>query len=262
MVLGAMFFAGDALTTMAAAATTGSDIFLTDASGGRLSYRQRNFAGNKYSDHVGILNAFQCWENARQGGEISEMNFCDQKGLNMPIMRATWEAKNQLKDLLVTCGFPEECFTPQEYNFTGPDLKLDMVIALLAMGLYPNVCMHNEKNTVLTTEAKTALIHKRSVNCSRGFINFPFPYFMFNEKIRTRAVSCKGMTMVSPLHLMLFASRKVELMPNMMVRLDNWINLKMEPRVAAMITALRPAVGSLVIRCAAQPGCRTEVLRG
>ena len=38
--------------------------------------------------------------------------------------------------------------------------------------------------------------------------------------------------------------------------------MKMEPRVAAMITALRPAVGSLVIRCAAQPGCRTEVLRG
>ena len=33
MVLGAMFFAGDALTRMAAAFTAGSDIFLTDMSG-------------------------------------------------------------------------------------------------------------------------------------------------------------------------------------------------------------------------------------
>ncbi len=31
-------------------------------------------------------------------------------------------------------GFPLECFLPQEYNFAGPDPKLDMVVALLAMG--------------------------------------------------------------------------------------------------------------------------------
>ena len=31
-------------------------------------------------------------------------------------------------------GFPMECFLPQEYNFAGPDPKLDMVVALLAMG--------------------------------------------------------------------------------------------------------------------------------
>jgi hypothetical protein len=62
------------------------------------------------------------------------VNFCDHKGLNMPTMRVTWEAKNQLKELLVGCGFPEECFLPQEYNFAGPDPKLDMVVALLAMG--------------------------------------------------------------------------------------------------------------------------------
>jgi hypothetical protein len=31
-------------------------------------------------------------------------------------------------------GFSMECFLPQEYNFAGPDPKLDMVVALLAMG--------------------------------------------------------------------------------------------------------------------------------
>jgi ATP-dependent RNA helicase A len=60
-------------------------------------------------------------------------------------------------------------------------------------------------------------------------IEFPIPFFVFSEKIRTRAVSCKGMTMVSPLHLMLFASRKVELVHDGKIRLDNWINLELEP---------------------------------
>ena len=102
---------------------------------------------------------------------------------------------------------------PQVFNFTGPDPKLDMLVALVAMGTYPNVCMHKEKRKVLTTEARNALIHKSSVNCSREAVQFPVPYFVFGEKIRTRAVSCKSMTMVSPLHLMLFACRKIELLP-------------------------------------------------
>ncbi len=31
-------------------------------------------------------------------------------------------------------GFFMECFLPQDYNFAGPDPKLDMAVALLAMG--------------------------------------------------------------------------------------------------------------------------------
>ena len=52
----------------------------------------------------------------------------------MPTLRTTWEAKKQLIDLLIQSGFPEECMTPQVFNFTGPDPKLDMLVALVAMG--------------------------------------------------------------------------------------------------------------------------------
>ena len=65
---------------------------------------------------------------------------------------------------------------------------------------------------VLTTEAKSALMHKSSVNFSKDSVQFPIPFFVFGEKIRTRAVSCKTTTMVSPVHLILFASRKIELL--------------------------------------------------
>jgi ATP-dependent RNA helicase A len=39
---------------------------------------------------MAALNAFYCWEEARQGGENAEINFCDMKHLNMPTMRTTW----------------------------------------------------------------------------------------------------------------------------------------------------------------------------
>jgi hypothetical protein len=34
-------------------------------------------------------------------------------------------------------------------------------------------------------------------NTGREAVVFPVPFFVFNEKIRTKAVSCKSMTMVS-----------------------------------------------------------------
>ena len=260
MVLGAMFCAGDALTTIAAASSTGAQVFMTDLTSGRLAPWQRNFAGSRHSDHLATLNTFHSWEHARQGGEEAEVRFCDQKQLNMPTLRVMWEAKTQLRDILVNCGFPEESFLPQEYNFAGPDPKLDVVVALLTMGLYPNVCMHNENRKVFTAEAKEALIHKSSVNCNRDRWNpkLPVPFFVFDEKLRTRAVACKGMTMVSPLHLILFGCRKVNLLPDLSVQLDDWISLKMDGRQAALVAGLRPALERLVIRCAAEPASISE----
>jgi ATP-dependent RNA helicase A len=59
MILGAVFECADALCTMAAQSSAGTDLFVTDMNRGRLSYTQRNFAGCRFSDHVAALNAFQ-----------------------------------------------------------------------------------------------------------------------------------------------------------------------------------------------------------
>ena len=254
VVLGTIFKAGDALTIIASASSTGSEVFRTDLTNGRLTFRQKNFAGDKNSDHLALLNAFQSLESARQGGERGEATFCERNGLNMFSLRLVWEAKTQLRDILLKCGFPEECFSPEQYDFSGPDPKLDLIVALLAQGLYPNVCQHQEKRRVITADSKTALIHKSSVNCSREAVQFSSPFFVFSEKLRSRAVTCKGMSMVSPIHLMLFACRRIDLMPDMTVRLDGWIRLKIDPRTAALIAALRPGLECLVLRCAREPG--------
>lgn len=60
------------------------------------------------------------------------------------------------------------------------------------------------------------------------------------------------MSMVTAIDLLLFGSRKVDWVDGV-VRLDNWINLDMDPKVASMIVALRPALESLVIRASKEP---------
>ncbi|CAG2229920.1 DHX9 [Mytilus edulis] len=251
IIFGCMFYVGDAVCTIAAS-TTFPEPFITPTDRRRLGWVHKSLAGDRFSDHVALLNAFQMWEDSRSGGEMSEMNFCDQKSLSMPTLRMTSEAKRQLADILVNSGFPEDSLMPQAYNFHGPDSNLDVVISLLCLGLYPNVCYHKEKRKVLTTESRAALVHKSSVNCSNQEIKFPSPFFIFGEKIRTRAVSCKQMTMVTPLQLLIFGSRHVAVHEDGIV-LDNWINLKMDYDHAAKIVGLRPALEAMVVRATTDP---------
>ncbi|KAI5168984.1 Atp-Dependent Rna Helicase A [Manis pentadactyla] len=251
MIMGCIFYVGDAVCTISAA-TCFPEPFISE--GKRLGYIHRNFAGNRFSDHVALLSVFQAWDDARMGGEEAEIRFCEHKRLNMATLRMTWEAKVQLKEILINSGFPEDCLLTQVFTNTGPDNNLDVVISLLAFGVYPNVCYHKEKRKILTTEGRNALIHKSSVNCpfSSQDMKYPSPFFVFGEKIRTRAISAKGMTLVTPLQLLLFASKKVQ-SDGQIVLVDDWIRLQISHEAAACITALRAAMEALVVEVTKQP---------
>uniref|UniRef100_A0A8C6Y1S4 RNA helicase n=1 Tax=Naja naja TaxID=35670 RepID=A0A8C6Y1S4_NAJNA len=257
MIMGCIFYVGDAVCTISAA-TCFPEPFISE--GKRLGYVHRNFAGNRFSDHVALLSVFQAWDNARMGGENAENRFCEFKRLNMATLRMTWEAKVQLKEILVNSGFPEESLMTQVFNNTGPDNNLDVVISLLAFGLYPNVCFHKEKRKILTTEGRNALIHKSSVNCpfSSQDMKYPSPFFVFGEKIRTRAISAKSMTLVSPLQLLLFGSKKV-VSDGEIITLDDWIKLRMPHNAAACIISLRAAMEALVVEVTKNPEIISEL---
>ncbi|KAK8730386.1 hypothetical protein OTU49_007985 [Cherax quadricarinatus] len=258
VILGCIFFCGDAMCTLAALNTT-TEIFIMSPESRRLSQFQRDFAGNRYSDHIATLSVFNSWLEAKAEGEEAEIRFCEDNRISLPALRVTWEAKNQLKELLVNAtGFPEECLLPQTFNFYGSaDPKLDIIVGLVALGHYPNVCAHKFKFKVLTQDSKVALIHKSSVNNSKQILKFPSPYFIFEEKICSQTVSCKRMTMVTPIHLILFGCRRVEAKEGL-VRLDGWLEIDFQAEHAAKILTLRPSLESLVARSVVNPESITK----
>uniref|UniRef100_A0A2K5Q1J1 RNA helicase n=1 Tax=Cebus imitator TaxID=2715852 RepID=A0A2K5Q1J1_CEBIM len=172
------------------------------------------------------------------------------KAIEPPPLDAVIEAEHTLRDCLLT----------QVFTNTGPDNNLDVVISLLAFGVYPNVCYHKEKRKILTTEGRNALIHKSSVNCpfSSQDMKYPSPFFVFGEKIRTRAISAKGMTLVTPLQLLLFASKKVQ-SDGQIVLVDDWIKLQISHEAAACITGLRAAMEALVVEVTKQPAIISQL---
>lgn len=263
IILGCCFDVGDAACTIAAS-TCFKEPFLKPSERKRLGWVHKKFSGTRNSDHVAMLWAHQQWEDARMAQEqaengqqnrnfMTEQQFCNQHQLSMHILRMTGDAKMQLKDILCTVGFPESCMLPQPFNYRGVDEKLDLVIGLLCMGLYPNICIHKEKRNVTTTEGKHALIHKSSVSCSNRDITFPSPFFVFGEKIRTRAVSCKQLTMIYPIQYLIFSPCKVEYIRDDIISVDDCIELQIPFEQAANLVAVRRVIEEFIIATAKNP---------
>lgn len=253
IVLSTVFGCTETVTTLAAYSSTFQEIYALELGQRRLSFHQKALTGNKSSDHVAMLTAMQMWAGKRRIGEEEERRFCEWKGLQVNSMRIIDDAKSQLLGLLQQCGFPEQNMMPYRVNNTEADPHLDLCLALLCVGLYPNVCVHKEKRKVLTTESRDALINKTSVNCSNQQTTFKYPFFVYGEKIRTKAVSCKQMTMIAPVHLLLFGSRKVELIGPNLINVDNWIKFEMDGNQARLICALREFVDQIVVKAANDP---------
>jgi len=58
------FSVGDAMCAVAAT-TSFPEPFVSPPGAKRLSYKHRNFAGNRHSDHIAMLQAYQQWEFTR-----------------------------------------------------------------------------------------------------------------------------------------------------------------------------------------------------
>ncbi|KFD48115.1 hypothetical protein M514_10996 [Trichuris suis] len=180
-------------------------------------------------------------------GIQSEKDFCRSYRVNAPLLRTIFEATHQLKTLLQNFGFLPELLQMHRVYVNGLDCRLDLMTSLLIAAYYPNVCWHYGKRRVLTLENTTALIHKHSVNCESQNVQFPSPFFVFSEKMRTGTVACRQLSMITHLQLLLFGARSVELCDDLVI-LDNWLKLRMSPIVAAKIVALRRCVNRLVTR--------------
>ncbi|CAH8569517.1 unnamed protein product [Dicrocoelium dendriticum] len=262
LILACVFNLGCATSILASAASLGCEPFLMPPDRRRLSNEQRRFAADYSSDHLAGLNIFQVWssERSRRGDQAAEY-LCERCELNGPALRVLEDAGNQLRTILLNLSFPEETLSDSGIDFNVPNnVDCDVLTSLLTLGLYPNICYHVDKRKLLTMEGTVALAHKGSVNCSNLNVKFEFPFFVFDEKIRTQAVSCKGLSMVHPIQLMLFGCRtavwKNESSTNPgkgTVILDDWLPLTMQYSSAARIFALRPALEALLVRACLRP---------
>ncbi|KAL5960702.1 ATP-dependent RNA helicase A [Taenia solium] len=279
LVFSCAFRLGGAMALIAAHSSFGCDVLAMPPDRRRLSWEQIRFAAATNSDHLAMLNAFQIWSTKRaHDGDQAANYFCDARELNAFSLRMIDEAANQIRNILMGLGFPESVLSDRPINFNDRNCPtFDYVAAMLTNGLYPNIAYHMEKRKLLTAEGKCALVHKGSVNCTKN-PSFAFPLFAFTEKIRTQAISCKTLTMITPIQLLLFGCRRgvwkpkptdaegarsdkrgLAPMEEGVVLLDDWLPFRMRYSTAARIFALRPALEALLVRVCLRPDCLEDL---
>uniref|UniRef100_A0A0R3RKE5 Helicase C-terminal domain-containing protein n=1 Tax=Elaeophora elaphi TaxID=1147741 RepID=A0A0R3RKE5_9BILA len=261
LILATAFGIGDLLATLSAAVSFGTP-YIHDRTTSKLSLEQRSFSGNRFSDHIALICMYNKWREAFDQDAVAEKNICEWFSLNSTVLRRIRDAKQQLTEILISSGFSKSLFVPLVVSNTEPDSNLDLILSLLVYAFYPNVCHHRDKRRVYTLEQATALMSGQSVNtpfCSSNIIKFPSPLFVFSEKLRTKVITCKQISNITPLQLLLFGSRKVEYHGNNIIKLDDMIPLKMNVQAAARIVALRPCIEALIIRICLNPEATNKI---
>ncbi|XP_072988062.1 DExH-box ATP-dependent RNA helicase DExH1 isoform X2 [Typha latifolia] len=162
---------------------------------------KRSFAGDSCSDHIALLKAFEAWKDARRSGR--ERAFCWENFLSPITLQMMEDMRNQFVDLLSDIGFVNKAKGAKAYNHYGDDLE--MVCAILCAGLYPNViqCKRRGKRTAFySKDVGKVDIHPSSVNA--GVHQFPLPYMVYSEKVKTTSIYIRDSTNISDYALLLF----------------------------------------------------------
>jgi ATP-dependent RNA helicase A len=209
------------------------------------SRNQRKFTGDRFSDHVAILSAFQDWEEVGQGSFSHEKKWCHENHIKRNIMKNTFEVKKQLLKIMRENGFPEYSTRRKFLKNSGDDRDLNMLVTILSLGL-DNMAVHKLGRKIATGPGNSGYIGKQSVNypLNQKNVKYPFPLFVYGEKVFTYAISARQSTCINPAQLVL-ASKSISTDGNENVVINDWIPILMEQKDLENILKLRKYLESV-----------------
>ncbi|KAG7961523.1 hypothetical protein I3843_09G021600 [Carya illinoinensis] len=213
---------------------------------------KRYFAGDSCSDHIALLKAFEGWKDAKRKGK--ERAFCWANFLSPVTLQMMEDMRMQFLDLLSDIGFVDKSRGPNAYNQYSHDLE--MVCAILCAGLYPNVvqCQIRGKRTAFyTKEVGKVDIHPASVNA--GVHQFPLPYMVYSEKVKTTSIYVRDSTNISDYALLLFGGNLIPSKTGEGIEmLGGYLHFSASKSVLELIRKLRGELDKLLNKKIEEPG--------
>ncbi|WOL01197.1 DExH-box ATP-dependent RNA helicase DExH3 [Canna indica] len=199
LIYGAMFNCLDPILTVVAGLSV-RDPFLTPFDKKDLAESAKSqFSCRDYSDHLALARAYEGWKDAER--EHSGYEYCWKNFLSAQTLKAIDSLRKQFLFLLKDTGLVDENFST--CNKWSRDENI--VRAVICAGLYPGVCsvVNKEKSISLKTmEDGQVMLYSNSVNGKEARI--PYPWLVFNEKVKVNSVFLRDSTAVSDSVLLLF----------------------------------------------------------
>ncbi|KAJ8437201.1 hypothetical protein Cgig2_007551 [Carnegiea gigantea] len=198
LVLGVLFNCLDPVLTIVAGLSL-RDPFLTPMDKKDLAEAAKAQFSSDYSDHLALVRAYDGWKNADK--EFAGYDYCWKNFLSVQSMKAIESLRREFYSLLKDTGLVDD--NSSAFNSWSHEDKL--VRAVICYGLYPGICsvVHNEKSFLLKTmEDGQVHLYSNSVNARESRI--PYPWLVFNEKIKVNSVFLRDSTAVSDSVVLLF----------------------------------------------------------
>ncbi|XP_008811383.1 DExH-box ATP-dependent RNA helicase DExH3 [Phoenix dactylifera] len=199
LIFGAIFNCLDPILTVVAGLSV-RDPFLTPFDKKDLAESAKSqFSCRDYSDHLALVRAYEGWKDAER--EHSGYEYCWKNFLSAQTLKAIDSLRKQFLFLLKDTGLVDENFST--CNKWSRDENL--VRAVICAGLYPGVCsvVNKEKSiSFKTIEDGQVMLYSNSVNGREAKI--PYPWLVFNEKVKVNSVFLRDSTAVPDSVLLLF----------------------------------------------------------
>lgn len=272
ILFGAILGCVDAALTIAACLSYKSPFVTPFGKKEEANAKKREFSMG-YSDHLTTLRAYQKFQEANNRSYMAGVNFCNENFLSRKTLVTLADTKHQFLELLVSIGFiPVDlkrkyrsgedhvlALTGSEFNSNGNNIRV--LTSILCSALYPNVVkvlspeksymassvgavlkLPNAKELKFRTKDDQVFLHPSSVNYSVK--NFPSPFLVYQEKVKTSKVFIRDCSMVPAIPLLLFSGFDVKISVNggdtFLLLDDRWIVFKVEHhRIAEMIKTIR-----------------------
>ncbi|KAK2975561.1 hypothetical protein RJ640_011574 [Escallonia rubra] len=156
------------------------------------------FAGREYSDHLALVRAYDGWKGAEK--QQSGYEYCWRNFLSAQTLKAIDSLRKQFFYLLKDAGLVDNI---ESCNTWSHDEHL--IRAVTCAGLFPGICsvVNKEKSISLKTmEDGGVLLYLNSVNAQE--FKIPYPWLVFNEKVKVNSVFLRDSTAVSDSVVLLF----------------------------------------------------------
>ncbi|KAJ4960848.1 hypothetical protein NE237_020758 [Protea cynaroides] len=199
LIYGAIFNCLDPILTVVAGLSM-RDPFLTPFDKKELAEAARaQFSSRDYSDHLSLVRAYEGWREAER--KQSGYEYCWKNFLSAQTLKAIDSLRRQFFSLLKDTGLVDE--NRENCNAWSHDEHL--IRAVICAGLFPGICsvVNKEKSISLKTmEDGQVLLYSNTANARESKI--PYPWLVFNEKVKVNSVFLRDSTAVSDSLVLLF----------------------------------------------------------
>ncbi|KAF9623472.1 hypothetical protein IFM89_003056 [Coptis chinensis] len=199
LLLGAMFKCLDPILTVVAGLSVRDPFMMPYDKKDLAESAKSRFASGGYSDHLALIRAYDGWRNAES--ERNGYEYCWKNFLSAQTLKATDSLRKQFFHLLKDTGLVDGD-TASRGAWSQDE---HLIRAVLCAGLYPGICSVVNKSksiTLKTMEDGQVLLHSNSINARE--MKIPYPWLVFNEKVKVNSVFLRDSTAISDSVILLF----------------------------------------------------------